>query len=142
MLRLSGEPSEDELHESIAKALRFLVREPAVFIPYPAGWVRLSQVQQAKYSRMGIPRGVPDFLGWYDRRSYGIELKRAKTGRLSKGRWDRTARGSLIWRQGQEEMFARLNNAGMMIAICHNLPEVEKALTAWGIPMRGHSSLS
>lgn len=129
-------PVEDELHESVAKALRSLVKPPAVFVAYPAGWVQLTAAQAAKFSRMGIARGVPDFLGWYGGASFGLELKRPRTGRLSKGHWDRTARGALVWRQGQEEMFLALHNAGMAIAVCHSLDEVLGALDAWDIPLR------
>lgn len=68
-------------------------------------------------------------------RIHGIELKRPK-GHLSKGYMARTARGSLVWREGQQEVFPRLERAGMPIAVCTSLDAVIVALRRWGIPLR------
>lgn len=139
-LRLTAPvPRENELHALVAKALKFLVKPPAVFVPYPAGWLQLSAAQAARTARMGMPRGMPDFIGWYNGASFGVELKRERYGRLSKGHWDITARGGVVWRDGQEEMFARLGGAGMTIAVCHSLDEVRAALRGWGVPLRDHA---
>jgi hypothetical protein len=48
----------------------------------------------------------------------------------------RTKRGG--WREltGQEDVFPRLEDAGMTIAVCRSVPEVLAILRAWGVPMR------
>lgn len=129
-------PTEDELHETVARFMERMVLEPAFFACYPAGHIRLSKADAAKLTRAGVRRGLPDFLGWHAGTPYGVELKRPGTGRLSKSRVTRSARGAPIYRVGQEETFPMLERAGMIIAVCTRLEEVIAALRGWGIPMR------
>lgn len=126
---------EDDLHASVADALNKLLLPPAEWTTFPAGNVPLPPRFAAKLSRLGLKRGWPDILVLHER-IFGIELKRAD-GRLSKTRLVRTRRGSLRQLDGQEDVFPRLEAAGMAIAICRSVPEVLQALSGWRVPLRG-----
>jgi hypothetical protein len=127
---------EQELHENVAALCRHLVAPPAAWAFYPAGGVQLAPFQAAKLARMGLQRGWPDFLFLHDTRIFGIELKAAK-GRLSKTRIVRTRSGAPRILDGQEDVFPRLEAAGMTIAVAHSVEEVLAQLEAWAIPLRG-----
>jgi hypothetical protein len=130
------EPLERDLHEACAQALDRLLSPPAEWWTYPAGAAQLSPAQQARYSRIGLKRGLPDLMVLHGG-LYGIELKR-RGGTLSKSRMARTRRGSPRVLVGQEEMFPRLLAAGMVdIAICHSVAEVLDQLARWQIPLHG-----
>ena len=85
---------------------------------------------------MGLKPGWPDVLVLH-RRLIGIELKR-RGGRLSRTRVVRTRRGTLRELVGQEEVFPRLQEAGMVIGVCHSSGEVLTFLAACGVPLRVH----
>lgn len=129
-------PLERDIHEACASALDRLLLPPAVWFTYPAGAVQLSPQQQARYSRVGLRRGLPDI--WIVHHGcYCIELKRPG-GSLSKTKIVRTRRGSPRELVGQDQMFARLLQAGVRdIAICHSVDEMVTQLERWGIPHRG-----
>jgi hypothetical protein len=130
------EPLEAETHAACAAALDKLLLPPAVWFTYPAGAVQLSPQQQARYSRLGLKRGLPDIFIVHDG-VFGIELKR-RGGRLSRTTVVRTPRGSPRELIGQADMFPRLLAAGMKdIAICHSVDEVLSALRRWDVPVRG-----
>jgi hypothetical protein len=130
------EPLELEIHQAVADALDRLLVRPAEWFTYPAGAVQLSPQQAARYSRLGLKRGLPDIFVLYDN-LFGIELKR-RGGRLSETRIARTRRGSPRELIGQADMFPRLIAAGMRdIAICYSVDEVLDACQRWKIPMRG-----
>jgi hypothetical protein len=74
--------AELDLHEASAKLLDRLLLPPAMWMTYPAGAAQLSPQQQARYSRIGLKRGMPDVWVLYQA-VYGIELK-SETGKLSK----------------------------------------------------------
>ena len=134
-LKLTNERPEDDLHADAANSLAWHVQSPVEWTTFPAGNVPLPPQFAAKLSRLGLKRGWPDILLLHDRRLYGIELKRVG-GALSKTRIVRTKRGG--WREltGQEDMFPRLELAGMRIAVCHSVPEMLAVLRAWGVPLR------
>jgi hypothetical protein len=127
---------EQELHESVAALCRQLVAPPAVWAFYPAGGVQLAPFQAAKLARMGLQRGWPDFLFLHDGKLRGIELK-ANKGKLSKTRIGRTRSGAPRILEGQDEVFPRLEAAGMTIEIARSVDEVLSQLAAWGVPLRG-----
>jgi len=130
-------PLERDIHEACARALDALLLPPALWFAYPAGASQLSPQQQARHSRVGLKRGLPDIFVLHGG-VYGIELKRPGTGRLSKTRIVRTRRGSPYVLVGQQEMFQRLVNAGVReIAIAHSVTEMLGHLERWGIPLRG-----
>jgi len=131
---------EQDLHESVADALDKLLMPPAMWTCFPAGSVPLPPQFAAKLARMGLKRGWPDVLVLH-RRLIGIELKR-RGGRLSRTRVVRTRRGGLRELAGQEEVFPRLQEAGMVIGVCHSLGEVLTFLAACGVPLRLHAEVA
>ena len=70
-------------------------------------------------------------------RVLGIELK-TRTGRLSKTKIVRTKSGAPRILEGQEDVFLRLQAAGMVIEIARSVDEMLDALKRWDIPLRSH----
>jgi hypothetical protein len=129
-------PFERDIHEGCADALDKLLKPPAVWFTYPAGAVQLSPAQAARYSRLGLRRGLPDIWILYDG-VWCIELKRPG-GTLSRTRIVRTKRGGPRELVGQTDMFPKLLAAGVRdIAICHSVTEMLDHLEWWKIPVRG-----
>jgi hypothetical protein len=130
------EPYEQDLHEAVAALCHRLIAPPAQWAFYPAGAIELSADQAAKLIRMGLRRGWPDLLIIHQK-LYGIELKR-HGAQLSRTRTVRTKRGGPRILEGQVEMFARLEAAGMQpIVVCRSVDEVVAQWERWGIPLRG-----
>jgi hypothetical protein len=125
---------EDELHVAVARMLRLLLLPPAEWTCFPAGNVPLPPRFAAKLARFGLARGWPDVLILHGT-LFGIELKR-RGGRLSKTKLVRTPAGALRELIGQDEMFPRLECAGMRIAVCHTPDEVLTWLHRWHLPVR------
>jgi hypothetical protein len=90
----------------------------------------------ARYSRVGLKRGLPDIWILYGG-IYCIELKR-RGGRLSKTRVGRTRRGSPREFAGQADVFPKLLETGAIkeIAICTSVDELLAQLALWQIPLR------
>jgi hypothetical protein len=130
-------PLERDIHESCAQALDRLLAPPAFWFTYPAGATKLSPQQQARHSRIGLKRGLPDIWVLYNG-VWLIELKRPG-GRLSKTRMVRTKRGAPRILAGQADVLPLLNSTGAVrgIAICHSVSEMLDQLSAWQIPLRG-----
>jgi hypothetical protein len=127
---------EQALHEQVAELAHRLIAPPAEWAFYPAGAIELTADQAAKLIRMGLRRSWPDLLIIHQQ-LYGMELKRVG-GKLSKARTVRTPRGSPLILEGQVEMFARLEAAGMQpIVVCYSVDEVVAQWERWGIPLRG-----
>ena len=129
---------ERSTHEACVDALNKLLLPPAFFFSAAIGATKLSPQQAAALSRHGVKRGLPDLFILCDSRLYGVELKRIRSGRLSKTRIVRTRRGSPRVLEGQEDVFPRLEAAGMTIALAHSVDEMLDQLTRWQIPLRGH----
>jgi hypothetical protein len=131
------EPLEVDIHEACAQALDRLLLPPAMWFTYPAGAAELSPQQMARYSRIGLKRGLPDI--WLLHRAvYCVELKR-RGGTLSKTRVGRTRRGSPRVYVGQEEVFPLLIATGAIeaIAVCTSVDEMLAQVSEWQIPLRG-----
>lgn len=79
--------------------------------------VRAGQMRKAR----GVKAGVPDVLVCYRGMLYCIELKASK-GRLS---------------ETQHMTIGQIREAGGQVSVCHSIEEVETALRAWDIPLRG-----
>jgi hypothetical protein len=132
-------PSEYETHCAVADMLAICLQPPAWFSTFPAfGYARLTPRQAAKLSRLHVQAGVCDILLWYQSATYGIEIKRAGTGRLSRDRAVRTRRGSLRIVPGQVETHERMTQAGVRVAVCTSVDDVMAALRCWQIPVRGN----
>jgi hypothetical protein len=132
----SLEPLEVDIHEACAQALDRLLLPPTMWFTYPAGAAELSPQQMARYSRIGLKRGLPDI--WLLHAGvYCIELKR-RGGSLSKTRVGRTRRGAPRVLVGQEEIFPLLIATGAVeaIAVCSSVDEVLAQLARWQIPLR------
>lgn len=131
------DPSERDIHEACADALDALLLPPSFWFTYPAGASVLSPQQQARHSRIGLKRGLPDIWVLY-RGVWLIELKR-RGGTLSKTKIVRTRRGSPRVLVGQEEVFPQLCATGAVrdIAVCYSVDEVLDQLERWHIPLRG-----
>jgi hypothetical protein len=130
--------AERDIHESCAAALDRLLCPPAMWFTYPAGAAQLSPQQMARYSRIGLKRGMPD-LWFLFRGVFCIELKR-HGGNLSRTRIGRTRRGSPRVLIGQVDVFPALVASGGVqdIAIAHSVDEMLDALERWKIPLRSH----
>lgn len=136
--RLTPEPiAERDIHASCAAVLDRLLLPPAFWFSAAIGATKLSPQQAAALSRAGIKRGLPDLLVLHGGKLHGVELKRHK-GRLSVTRIVRTRRGSPRILEGQEDVFPKLEAAGMDICIAHSVDEMLAALDRWHIPLRSH----
>jgi hypothetical protein len=133
--------AERSIHESCAAGLDRLLLPPAFWFSAAIGATTLSPQQAAALSRAGIKRGLPDLLvlspDARGPRIFGIELKR-HNGRLSRTRIVRTRRGSPRILEGQEDVFPKLEAAGMDICVAHSVDEMLAALDRWQIPLRSH----
>jgi hypothetical protein len=133
--------AERSIHESCCAVLDRLLLPPAFWFSAAIGATKLSPQQAAALSRAGVKRGLPDLLvlspDAHGPRIYGIELKRHK-GQLSRTRIVRTRRGSPRILEGQQDVFPKLEAAGMDIAIAHSVDEMLDALERWQIPLRSH----
>jgi hypothetical protein len=123
---------EQDLHEQVARILDLELSPPVEWTTFPAGSVPLPPAYAAKLSRMGLKPGWPDILILH-RRLFGIELKR-QGGALSQTRLVRTRLGRLRTVVGQADVFPRLIEAGMAVAVCRSADDVLQALDAWAIP--------
>lgn len=131
------DPYEVDIHSACADALNTLLMRPAEWCCYPAGHVKLERHQVARLARVGLKRGYPDIMVFYDGGTYGLELKR-HGGSLSKTFVQHNARGSPVERIGQEDMFPRLIASGWRaIAVVRSVSEMLTALERWQIPLRG-----
>lgn len=71
----------------------------------------------AKFKRMGVRRGMSDFIMWYGKNSYAIELK-SLTGTQS---------------PYQRDFQVRFEQHGGKYAICRTVAQLRDQLIAWGI---------
>ena len=121
---------EEVLHRAVVDYLR------GVWIPYtqkyigaalPAGAVlhhspnggRRSKAEGGVFKALGTHAGWPDLEICYRSRVYFIELKSA----------------ARTLSPAQRACHIELETAGMPVAICRSLEEVEGTLTGWGIPL-------
>ena len=132
-------PMETDLHQSVADALRVLVMPPAQWTTFPAGHVALAPRHAAKLARLGLKPNWPDVLIVHAGRTFGIELKRHRAGRLSTIRTIRSRTGVSRIVEGQREFFPKLQAAGMLIETCTSIETVLIALAGWGVPLRVHT---
>jgi hypothetical protein len=132
------EPFEVDIHETCAHALDRLLLPPAVWACYPAGIIKLTGAQMARYAALGLKAGWPDLMIGFDG-AWGIELKR-RGGKLSKTRITRTRRGGPRIHEGQEDVFPMLLASGMFraIGIAYSVDDMLAQLAEWQIPLRPH----
>lgn len=141
-LRLTApEPNEVDLQAACADALNKLLAPPAQWATYPAGHIQLLPHQAARLSRIGLKRGMPDIMIFWNR-VWGVELKR-RGGRLSQTRIVRTKRGAPRELIGQEDMFPLLLATGAFadIKVATSVSELFAHLRNWNVPLRGRVSV-
>ena len=111
------QPSENDIHTALVDHLRMFAR-PGLHWHHPATGELRDPGTARKLARMGVRAGLPDFLLLVEGRLHGLELKRARGGRLS---------------PKQIAMHAELIAAGAIIATAHGLDDALAKLTAWGV---------
>jgi hypothetical protein len=114
------EPTESQLHATVAQYLDWALLPPAVYTTFPAGWGVLTRSTAGRLKGAGLKQGMPDILVFFNGFTLGIELKS----------W----RGKLT--AVQEAMHAKLKAAGVRIAVCTSLMEVIDFLRIRGVPLR------
>ncbi|HEX8837694.1 MAG TPA: VRR-NUC domain-containing protein [Candidatus Acidoferrum sp.] len=113
--------SEIDLHRSVADFLNLMLLPPAVWTTFPAGWTPMRSGAAGRLKGCGLRAGMPDILVFHNGFTVGLELK-AANGTLSRP---------------QQDMFAKLRNAGVLVHICRSIEDVYKALSVCHhIPMR------
>ncbi|QEH97310.1 VRR-NUC domain-containing protein [Gluconobacter thailandicus] len=109
---------EDRLHEQVWDALRYALPSDAVCTSHEN---RQNGAREgARRKRRGCLAGWPDIQILWRGRTYLIELK-ALRGTLS---------------DAQREMHARIEAAGVCVAVCRSVDDVFSALTEWGFELR------
>ena len=133
---------ERDLQASCCQALDRLLLPPAFWFSAAIGATKLTPQQAAALARAGVKRGLPDIfvitpMPREGSLILGIELK-TRSGRLSKTKIVRTKSGAPRILEGQEDVFLRLERAGMIIEIARSVPEMLDALKRWDVPLRSH----
>lgn len=125
-ISIPHDPTESQLHQSIAELLDWILIEPALYTTFPAGWGRLSKGTAGRLFASGLKKGMPDILV-FDApnqvgltKVIGIELK--------------VGRNSLS--SAQRTMFAKLQAAGIEVFVCRSQDDVIAALQKSGILYR------
>ena len=114
------EPTESELHGTIAHFLGWLLPSPAVWTTFPAGGYSLSRASAGILRHKGLKPGMPDILCFHQGRCIGIELK-TRANQLTKI---------------QLGMHQRLEDAGVHCYVCRSLADVVDALKREGFPLK------
>ena len=114
------EPTEGELHATVAQFLDWSLLPPALYTTFPAGWGVLTRATAGRLKGSGLKQGMPDLLLFLNGLCFGIELKSYK--------------GTLT--PVQRVMHKKLRDAGMPVAVCISLDEVIRIVEAWGFPLR------
>lgn len=113
--------SEHRLQQACAAFLSATLPRDCYWTSVDAGQgamnLRAAQMRKAR----GVRAGFVDMLVVWGGRFYGVELKGSK-GRLS---------------DIQQITHAQIRDAGGQVEVCHSVEELERALRAWGIPLRG-----
>jgi hypothetical protein len=113
--------AEDELHASVADALRYLCPSDAVVNTWELRNAS-SAVEGARRKRLGALPGFPDCGVFWRGRLVLLELKRSRGGQLS---------------PAQKALHPRLEAAGFPVAVVRSVPEALDAVAAAGVPLRG-----
>lgn len=119
---LSGQDApEVGLHIAVAGLLGVALPGDAWWSTIGHGWGKLTPQTAGILKAIGLKPGCPDIMIIWCGRTYFIELKRKKGGRVS---------------DAQERAALAIGRAGASVAICRSVDEVVNALNAWGLPLR------
>ena len=114
------EPTEYQLHATVAEFLDWALLPPALYTTFPAGWGVLARSTAGRLKRAGLKQGIPDILVFHHGTVAGIELK-SYNGRLT---------------QIQSDMHKLLCDAGIEVFTCNSLDEVIAVLQHLNLPLR------
>ena len=114
------EPTEAQLHATVAHYLDWVLMPPAQYTTFPAGWGVLTKSTAGRLKGAGLKQGMPDILLFLSGLCFGIELKSHK--------------GTLT--PVQRDMHKKLGAAGVPVSVCTSLEEVTEVLDAWGFRLR------
>lgn len=114
------DPSEDELHKSVADLLLMALMPPAMFSTFPSGMYQLPKASGGRLKAYGLKEGMPDIFVLHDRRVVWIELKR-RHGIVSKV---------------QQAMHEKLEENKTSVYVCRSPEAVIDALMREGFPLR------
>ena len=111
---------EFQLGKAVAVYFRFCLPDDVFWFHVPNGGQRQNAIAR-QLSAMGVKAGVPDLCLLHRGKAHFVELK-IDSGYLS---------------AIQKQVHQMINRAGCRVAVCRSIPDVEAALTSWGIPLRG-----
>jgi len=117
-------PPENELHQSVADALRYLLPSDAVWTTWEARNAA-SVAEGSRRKRLGLAAGWPDIGIALRSRLVLLELKRYRYGVVSKV---------------QRDLHDRLEHAGFPVEICCSVDDVLETVSRAGIPLRGRAA--
>lgn len=121
------DPTENQLHQSIAELLEWILIPPNFFSTFPAGWGKLSKGTAGRLFASGLKKGMPDILVFAtNSRIVGIELKVGHNGVSA----------------AQRTMFAQLQAVGITVYVCRNQEDVLAALYRENVACRSINSRS
>lgn len=121
-INIPHDPTESQLHQSVAELLDWILIEPAFYTTFPAGWGKLSKGTAGRLFASGLKKGMPDILVFdKNQKVIGIELKAGKNGVSS----------------AQRAMFAQLQAVGITVYVCRTQEDVLAALYRENIACRG-----
>lgn len=115
--RIRNRP-EQKLQIAVCEYLSYALPQDGFFFAVPNGGYR-TPAEAGIMKAMGQKPGVPDIIIAYRGWIYGIEAKSAK--------------GTISAAQGLTHV--AMARAGVNIATCRSIEEVESALTGFGIPV-------
>lgn len=113
--------SEHRLQMAVASFLSATLPRDCYWTSVDAGQGRMDVRAGRMRKARGVKAGVPDVILVHRGYFYGLELKASK-GRLS---------------EAQHVAHSQIHDAGGIVVVCHSIEEVETALRAWNIPLRG-----
>jgi hypothetical protein len=122
-IEFRNSPSENQLHQSVAELLDWILISPAMYTTFPAGWGKLTKGTAGRLFASGLKRGLPDiFVFDKNQKVVGIELK-ARTSQSS----------------AQRDMAAKLQAVGITVYVCRSQEDVLAALYRESIACRSIS---
>lgn len=113
----AGALSEEQVQRAVVAHLERRGVVGLVFFAVPNGGGR-SRVDAAVLLATGLKRGAPDLMAFHNGRTFALELKRAKGGRLS---------------PEQVAMHGSLAAAGVHVAVAAGLDHALEQLAKWGL---------
>ena len=105
---------EQIVHKAVVAHLRARGVSGLIFL-HPANGGARSAIEGAIFKSLGVVPGAPDLLLWQGGKSFALELK-ADAGRVS---------------ESQTDMLAKLEQAGVCIAVARGIDEAVALLEGW-----------